>query len=108
MYISGGSNIYPREIEEKILQHPAISETAVFGMPDPKWGEIGVAVCALEPQAALSAAEMEAFLRERIATYKLPKRFFFWESLPKTGYGKLSKRVIRAELEQRLAAGDDR
>lgn len=106
MYISGGSNIYPREIEEKILQHPAISETAVFGIPDPKWGEIGVAVSALAQGASLDAAGLETFLRARIAAYKLPRRFYFWEALPKTGYGKLSKRVIREELERRLSGRD--
>jgi acyl-CoA synthetase (AMP-forming)/AMP-acid ligase II len=106
MYISGGSNIYPREIEEKILLHPAVTETAVFGMPDPKWGEIGVAVCVLEEGHSLDAASLDAYLRDKIASYKLPRQYFFWDSLPKTGYGKLSKRVIRAELEERLAAGE--
>ena len=106
MFISGGSNIYPREIEEKILQHDAVSEVAVFGMPDPKWGEIGVAVCALNPGATLDHAELEAFLRPRLASYKLPRQVHVWDALPKTGYGKLSKRVIRSELEARLAAGE--
>ncbi|MCI4664569.1 MAG: AMP-binding protein, partial [Neomegalonema sp.] len=103
MYISGGSNIYPREIEEKILQHPAITETAVFGVADPKWGEAGVAVCVLSPGRELSVEALEQFLREKLASYKLPKQIHFWDALPKTGYGKLSKRVIRAELERRQA-----
>jgi fatty-acyl-CoA synthase len=102
MYISGGSNIYPREIEEKILTHPAIGEVAVLGIPDPVWGEVGVAVCvAREGTAPLSEAEMAAFLGPKVPRYKMPKRFFFWEELPKSGYGKVPKRMVRDELEAR-------
>jgi fatty-acyl-CoA synthase len=82
MYISGGSNIYPREVEEKILTHPAIGEVAVLGVPDPFWGEVGVAVCvAREGAAAVSEAELAAFLAPKVPRYKMPKRFFFWEAL---------------------------
>lgn len=101
MYISGGSNIYPREIEEKILTHPAIAEVAVLGVPDPVWGEIGVAVCVARPGAAASEAEIADFLSAKIARYKMPKRFLFWEALPKSGYGKVPKRLVRDELEAR-------
>ncbi len=101
MYISGGSNIYPREIEEKILTHPAIAEVAVVGVPDPVWGEIGVAVCVARPGENVSEAELAAMLSEKIARYKLPKRFFFWDALPKSGYGKVPKRLVKDELEAR-------
>lgn len=101
MYISGGSNIYPREIEEKILTHEAIVECAVLGVPDPVWGEIGVAVCVPKPGAKLSEAEIAEYLSAKIARYKMPKRFFFWEALPKSGYGKVPKRLVRDELERR-------
>lgn len=101
MYISGGSNIYPLEIEEKILQHPAITETAVFGMPDPKWGEVGVAVSTLVPGQSVTAEALEAHLRESLASYKIPRAFHFWDEIPKSGYGKLAKRLIRDELERR-------
>jgi fatty-acyl-CoA synthase len=101
MYISGGSNIYPREIEEKILTHPAIAEVAVLGLPDPVWGEIGVAVCVARPGAKASEGEIAEFLSTKIARYKMPKRFFFWEALPKSGYGKVPKRLVRDELEAR-------
>jgi fatty-acyl-CoA synthase len=102
MYISGGSNIYPREVEEKILTHPAIGEVAVLGVPDPVWGEVGVAVCvAREGGAPVSEAEMAAFLAPKVPRYKMPKRFFFWEALPKSGYGKIPKRLVRDELEAR-------
>jgi fatty-acyl-CoA synthase len=101
MYISGGSNIYPREIEEKILTHPAIAEVAVLGLPDPVWGEIGVAVCVARAGASATEAEMAEYLAAKIARYKMPKRFFFWEALPKSGYGKVPKRLVKDELEAR-------
>jgi fatty-acyl-CoA synthase len=99
MYISGGSNVYPREIEEKILTHPAIAEVAVLGVPDRTWGEVGIAVCALRPDAALDERDLLAWLDGKIARYKLPKRVFFWDALPKSAYGKITKKTIRAELE---------
>lgn len=102
MYISGGSNIYPREIEEKLLTHPAVGEVAVLGVPDPFWGEVGVAVCvAREGTEAVAEAELAAYLAPKVPRYKMPKRFFFWEALPKSGYGKVPKRLIRDELEAR-------
>jgi fatty-acyl-CoA synthase len=102
MYISGGSNIYPREVEEKILTHPCVGEVAVLGVPDPFWGEVGVAVCVpREGAAAVSEAELAAFLAPKVPRYKMPKRFFFWDSLPKSGYGKIPKRMVRDELEAR-------
>lgn len=100
MYISGGSNIYPREIEEKILQHEAIAEVAVVGVPDPVWGEVGVAVCVARDGAA-EPGDLRDFLEGRIARYKMPKRFVFWDELPKSGYGKIAKKAIREELERR-------
>ncbi|MGY2048984.1 acyl-CoA synthetase [Methylobacterium sp. JK268] len=99
MYISGGSNIYPREIEEKILAHPAVAETAVLGVPDPVWGEIGVAVCVLREGAALGEGELLDFLADRVARYKLPKRVFLRPALPKSGYGKITKTLVREDLE---------
>ena len=102
MYISGGSNIYPREIEEKILTHPGIGEVAVLGVPDPVWGEVGVAVCVpREGAKPVSEAEMAAFLAQKVPRYKMPKRFFFWDALPKSGYGKIPKRMVRDELAAR-------
>jgi fatty-acyl-CoA synthase len=102
MYISGGSNIYPREIEEKILTHPAVGEVAVLGVPDPFWGEVGVAVCvAREGASPVSEAELAAYLAPKVPRYKMPKRFFFWDALPKSGYGKIPKRLVRDELEAR-------
>jgi fatty-acyl-CoA synthase len=108
MYISGGSNIYPREIEEKILTHQAVAEVAVVGMPDRNWGEIGIAVCVLRPDCSLDEGELLSWLEGRIARYKLPKRVFFWEALPKSAYGKIMKRTIREELEAKGCLVADR
>ena len=103
MFISGGSNVYPREIEEGILAHPDIAEAAVLGMPDPKWGEVGVAVCVARPGAEPGAIDLPAWLDGRLARYKIPRRVVFWDALPKSGYGKITKRMVRAELERRDA-----
>lgn len=98
MYISGGSNVYPRDIEEKLLQHPSVSECAVLGMPDPLWGEIGVAVCVPAPGTTIDVDELSGWLGERIARYKMPRRVHVWEEIPKSGYGKIVKRTIRSML----------
>ncbi|WP_222105841.1 AMP-binding enzyme [Paraburkholderia sp. BCC1886] len=101
MYISGGSNVYPREIEEAILTHGAISEVAVVGVPDPQWGEVGVAVCVLNPGARCDDMDLLEFLKERIAKYKMPRRVLYWDALPKSGYGKVPKRMVLDELKRR-------
>jgi acyl-CoA synthetase (AMP-forming)/AMP-acid ligase II len=101
MYISGGSNVYPREIEEKILTHHAIAEVAILGVPDRTWGEVGVAVCVMRAQTEVSESELLAWMEGKVARYKLPKRVFFWEALPRSAYGKITKKDIRAELESR-------
>ncbi|MCR9218683.1 MAG: acyl-CoA synthetase [Alphaproteobacteria bacterium] len=98
MYISGGSNIYPREIEEKLLTHPAVAECAVVGVPDPKWGEVGAAAIVLEPGTGLQADELLGWLDGRIARYKRPRYVAFWEALPKSGYGKVTKKAVREAL----------
>ncbi len=100
MYISGGSNVYPREIEEALLTHPAIAEACVVGVPDARWGESGVAVLVLEAGQEASADALLGHLDGRIAKYKWPARFVFWDELPKSGYGKVAKR----DVKQRLAA----
>jgi fatty-acyl-CoA synthase len=99
MYISGGSNIYPREIEEKALLHPAVAEIAIVGVPDATWGEVGIAACVLRPGETLSETEFVAFLADKVPRYKLPRRVFFREALPKSGYGKITKTMVREDLE---------
>lgn len=101
MYVSGGSNIYPREIEEKLLMHPDISETAVLGVPDPLWGESGVAICVPRGGASPDGEAVLAWLGERIARYKLPRQIVFWDEMPKSAYGKITKKMIREELVAR-------
>jgi acyl-CoA synthetase (AMP-forming)/AMP-acid ligase II len=101
MYISGGSNIYPREIEEKLLTHPDLSEVAVLGAPDPVWGEVGVAVCVRRPGAQATEEEVLAFLDGRMARYKLPRAVVFWDEMPKSAYGKITKKMIRERLAER-------
>jgi acyl-CoA synthetase (AMP-forming)/AMP-acid ligase II len=103
MYISGGSNVYPREIEEALLTLPGIAEAVVFGVPDAQWGELGVAVLAArDPQAPLAPEQILAHLQPLLAKYKWPRTIQFWPSLPKSAYGKLVKKDIRAEYLRRL------
>ena len=99
MYISGGSNVYPREAEELLLSHPGVAEVAVLGVPDRQWGEVGVAVVVRRGGAdAVSADALMAFLDGRLARYRWPRQIFFWDSLPKSGYGKITKNEVRALL----------
>jgi acyl-CoA synthetase (AMP-forming)/AMP-acid ligase II len=92
--ISGGSNIYPREVEEALLEHPGVEEAGVVGAPDAEWGEVVVAFIV----GSASAGELDAHLLERIARFKRPKRYEFIEELPKNSYGKVLKRELRARL----------
>lgn len=100
MYISGGSNVYPREIEEALLTHPAVVEACVVGVPDERWGESGAAVLVLAEGASVTDAELLAQLDGRLAKYKWPTRFVFWPELPKSGYGKVAKREVKRLLEE--------
>jgi len=92
--ISGGSNIYPREVEEVLIEHPGVSEACVVGAPDPEWGEVVVAFIV----GSASSAELDAYLLERIARFKRPKRYEFIDEIPKNSYGKVLKRNLRAQL----------
>lgn len=94
--ISGGSNIYPREVEEVLLQHPDVSEVSVVGKPDAEWGEVVVAFI-VGDQA--DAAELDGFCLEQIARFKRPKLYRFVAELPKNNYGKVLKTDLRKQLE---------
>ncbi|WP_454791970.1 acyl-CoA synthetase [Mycolicibacterium lutetiense] len=94
--ISGGSNIYPREVEEALLEHPDVVEAGVVGTPDADWGEIVVAFIVGD----VDAAALDAHLLERIARFKRPKRYEFIDALPKNSYGKVLKRELRERLRQ--------
>jgi acyl-CoA synthetase (AMP-forming)/AMP-acid ligase II len=100
MYISGGSNVYPREVEEILLMHPAVREAAVLGIADEKWGEVGVAVI-VASQPGLTAEQLLHHLDGRCAKYRWPRHIFFWDALPKSGYGKVAKADIRKQLLER-------
>lgn len=101
MYISGGSNVYPREIEEHLLTHPCVSEVAILGIPHPKWGEVGLAVIvAPDGISAPSAAELAAHIGDQLASYKHPHRYIFLSEMPKSGYGKITKKLVRETLQQ--------
>lgn len=95
MIISGGENIYPAEVESVMHGHSAIAEAALIGVPDEKWGEVGRAVVVLRPDAQLTEEELLAYLRERLAGYKVPKSVVFVDALPKTGAGKVDKKALR-------------
>ncbi|MEO1192512.1 MAG: acyl-CoA synthetase [Pseudomonadota bacterium] len=101
MYISGGSNVYPREAEELLLTHPNVAEVAILGVPDERWGESGVAVVVREAGSEISGEELLAFTDGKLAKYKRPRQVFFWDLLPKSGYGKVPKHLILAELRKR-------
>ena len=92
--ISGGSNIYPREVEEVLLEHPGVVEAGVVGAPDEEWGEVVVAFIV----GSVSEAELDAHLLDRIARFKRPKRYEFIDELPKNSYGKVLKRALRERL----------
>jgi len=97
MIISGGENVYPREIEEVLVRHPAVREVAVIGVPDPKWGEAIKAVVSLSPGQSATEEELISFCRDNIASYKKPRSVDFVDELPKNNYGKILKRELRAK-----------
>ncbi len=101
MIISGGVNIYPREIEEVLYQHPGVSEAAVIGVPDEHWGEIVKAVIVLKEGYNVAEEEIIAYCGKRIAGYKKPKSVEFWKELPKSPQGKVLKREIRETIKKR-------
>ena len=98
LLISGGSNIYPREVEEVLLTAPGVAEAAVVGAPDPEWGEVVVAFVVLQPGAAPDEAALDAHCLAHIARFKRPKRYVFVAELPKNNYGKVLKTELRARL----------
>jgi fatty-acyl-CoA synthase len=99
MFISGGSNVYPREVEEAVLTHPDVAECAVVGLPHPRWGEAGIAAVVPKPGASVTETAVLAHLQDRLARYKHPLGVVVWESLPRSGYGKVPKAMVRERLE---------
>lgn len=109
MVISGGNNVYPREVEEVLILHPDVAECVVFGIPDDYWGEAVHAVIVTRPDTVLSAQEVIAFCGEHLAGYKKPKAVDFVGALPVSGYGKVLRREIREKYweghEGRIGGG---
>ena len=107
MYISGGENIYPEEIEKVYQGHPWVEEVAVMGIPDVDLGETGLACIIPTPGAVLSDHELRDYARGKIASYKIPHRFVFLEALPKTVTGKVQKYLLRETIYGRHKTNDD-
>lgn len=101
MYISGGENVYPAELENVLYEMEEIAEVAVIGVPDPTWGEVGKAIVVLKPGAALTEEQVIQFCQGKIARYKIPKSVVFVDRLPRNPAGK----VLKTELRKRFGAG---
>ncbi len=96
MIVTGGENVYSGEVEAVIYKHPAVREVAVFGIPDPKWGELVMACVVLKPGMVLSANDLTTHCKQFLANYKIPRRIEFSDTeLPKSGSGKILKRILR-------------
>jgi long-chain acyl-CoA synthetase len=104
MIITGGENVYPREVEEILYSMPEIQECAVIGIPDKEWGEKVVAVVVLKEEGSLTPAQMKAFLKPRLSPFKVPKEYAIVKEMPKSGAGKILKR----ELRTMFAKSDER
>jgi acyl-CoA synthetase (AMP-forming)/AMP-acid ligase II len=101
MIISGGENVYPVEVENVLVDHPAVLDVAVLGLPDRRWGEVVAAAVVTAGGAELGLDEVDSFCRARLAAYKVPKRVFVLDDFPRTASGKVMKHVLRADLEAR-------
>lgn len=98
MFISGGENVYPVEIERALYEYPGVHMCAVVGIPDPKWGEIGVACVVLAPEQTATEEDILGFLKDRLARYKVPKQAIFMAALPISAAGKILKRELRQQI----------
>jgi acyl-CoA synthetase (AMP-forming)/AMP-acid ligase II len=98
MIISGGFNVYSVEVEQALMQHPDVQDSAVVGLPDGKWGERVVAVLQLHPGRSLDVHALQAFVKSRIGSVKTPKQIEIWADLPRSKVGKVMKREVRAAL----------
>ena len=101
MVVTGGENVYPAEVESVLREHPAIADCAVYGLPDPQWGERVCAAVEAQPGQPVDEAEVIAFVKGQIAGYKVPRQIRVVDALPRTASGKVQRGKVRlAELEQ--------
>ncbi len=100
MYISGGENVYPKEVEDVLFSHPAVFEAAVIGVPDPKWGEVGKAFVSLRPGKKASEGDLLQFLKGKIANFKIPRSVEFLEAIPRSAAGKVLKNELRLKYKK--------
>jgi acyl-CoA synthetase (AMP-forming)/AMP-acid ligase II len=104
MLISGGENIYPAEVENMLLGHPALADAAVIGLPSPKWGEVPLAVVVPKKGASLTDAELLAWCKGRLAGFKLPKAAVIVAEIPRNPSGKILKRILRDQFADKVHA----
>jgi acyl-CoA synthetase (AMP-forming)/AMP-acid ligase II len=105
MILSGGENVFPQEVEELLTAHDAVADAAVFGVPDPDFGQRLAASVVLRPDRSASAEEIQAYVRERLARHKIPRDIEFVAQLPRTSTGKLRRGNLGA-AEERAASGE--
>jgi len=105
MYISGGENVYPAEVEEALYRHPAVAEVAVVGVPDQRWGETGAAWVVLAAGGRADPGENRAWARDRLAPFKVPRDIHIVGELPRNATGKVLKAGLRSTTEN--GAGQD-
>jgi acyl-CoA synthetase (AMP-forming)/AMP-acid ligase II len=95
MFISGGENVYPAEIERVLRKHPAVEDIAVVGVPDKSWGEVGCAFVIAKPGADLKSEDLIDYCDGQLARYKWPQKILIGEDFPRTALGKVRKTVLR-------------
>ena len=101
MIITGGENVYPREIEEVLYTRPEVQECAVIGLPDKEWGERVVAIVVPKQGYELDVAGLKSFLKAHLSPFKAPKEFIIMDDLPKSSAGKILKRELKQELKDK-------
>ncbi len=107
LLISGGENVYPAEVEAALLAHESVEDVGVVGVPDPRWGQVPLAVVKLRDGAATAESELIAHCAGLLARYKVPTHVLFAETLPRTAGGKLRRDVIRAQAQARIEASPE-
>jgi acyl-CoA synthetase (AMP-forming)/AMP-acid ligase II len=96
MIVSGGENVYPAEVENALMKHPAVADVAVIGIPDDRWGEVPLAIVVRKPDVAVTEDDIIAFGRTQLAGFKTPKKVAWADALPRNPSGKILKKDLRA------------